>query len=334
MVLKRIAPLISATYLYNTPARVSYQSGISFSIDPHLDIYGFGSEDFTLEIFILGKNDEKLFEHIFSFSNLEEEVRTDPNILGVWKKNEAGYFYIKIQFSEALPSAQKIKTVIYSFSTSEVKEQVFPIEVQKIAGEVTDFSGTPIERGAVLVFGDAFEIVSAAEVKNGHFSLLVPNRVYNAISVKYFQNKRIAKPLEAWCWNLNVKNNLDTRLKFRIGNLSFANLNVWENNGGASVLFIYFRVFLNENLLDLDLEALNAEITLGTRPLKIISIQKLYEYAGSTLGDLPAVLMQVGRPANLTEEENLLKIVMKSRDHSLKGECSYYWRKIPLGALS
>ncbi|MFX1535003.1 MAG: hypothetical protein ACFFDI_12330, partial [Promethearchaeota archaeon] len=267
-------------------------------------------------------------------SNLEEEISTDPNVLGVWKKIEAGYFYIKIQFREALPSAKRIKTVIYSFSTPDVKEQVFPIEVQKIAGEVTDFSGTPIDRGAVLVFGDAFEIVSATEVKNGYFSLLVPNRVYNAISVKYFPNGRIGKPLEAWCWNLNVKNNLDTRLKFRIGNLSFANLNVWENNGGASVLFIYFRVFLNENLLDLDLQTLDAEVTLGTRPLKIISIQKLFEYAGSTLGDLPAVLLQVERPTNLKEEENLLKVVMKSQDHSLKGECAYYWRKVPLGALS
>ncbi|MFX0090765.1 MAG: hypothetical protein ACFFBD_03290, partial [Candidatus Hodarchaeota archaeon] len=253
---------------------------------------------------------------------MEREVSTDLNVLRAWKKIEAGYFYIKLQLRDPIIKAQKIQTTIYS--SLNVRKQIFPVEFQHLTGEAVDFSGTPIDRGAVFIFGDAFEIVSAGEVNSGKFSLIVPKRPYNAISIKYFKNGSLATPLEAWCWNLNLKNKFNTKLKFRIGNLSFANLNVWENNGGASVLFIYLRVFLNEHLLDLDLNSLNTEVFLGTRPLPIISIQKVLEYAGSTIGNLPAVLIQVQRPPNLKEKENLLKIVMRSHDFSLNGECAYY----------
>lgn len=181
-------------------------------------------------------------------------------------------------------------------------------EYARLYGKITDFDGKPFP-AAVQMQRTGFDKSISIGVwsdKNGEYSAVVPKGCYNSF---WIDDESYGKTsLESWCWHMLIDN--DEQLDFKIGNGEVYSLSVWCNNGGGQTMYFWFRPMIlgkkseydaeingqKRTVTDIcpELEIEDITVTLNSRELKILSLQRVYETAENYV--MPAYILQTERP--------------------------------------
>jgi hypothetical protein len=158
-----------------------------------------------------------------------------------------------------------------------------------ISGKVTDFDNLPLDSVSILIMDKNFNTIdSALSDKSGNYKLQIKKGLYNSLAAvkrtDYAKNK-----LEYWAWNIPAFKDLIINIKN--DKLELYGTNVFRIQGGFPSYSIYVRPMsltrfqknaqLNDtvNFLAPLIEKVEVKVQLDNQELKLLSIQKVYEYS-------------------------------------------------------
>jgi len=214
----------------------------------------------------------------------------------------------------------------------------------EISGQVTDFTGTPIDSAIVQLlhpnFSEAYSTYSDA---NGNYKLKdVKKGIYLAMYVirpkEYHRKNAVPQEdmrLEFWAWNVIADN--DLTINPRYDRLELYGLNAFMVIGGGSGIFLYVRpmslgkllgyssdIYTNksklEEVVDINVypEHFKAEVFVNDKSVKINSIQKVEEIA-ATENKSATIGYLINIDYNITKKpEKPLKIRVVGENTELK----------------
>ncbi len=215
--------------------------------------------------------------------------------------------------------------IVVSVETNNERyEEKICCEYVNIRGKITDFENNPFP-AYVSFFRIAFDgncsRLGAWSDEKGEYQIKIPKGIYNAVYVD--DHTYGVTSLENWSWHFIADK--DEEHDFKVGNGEVYSLSPWANNGGSATLFAYFRPMIlpsikqNTYLIDInnkdrevndicpELELEDIKITINNIPLKVISLQKIYETSNNFTR--PAYVVQFQRVAtgiDLKEKQTLI----------------------------
>jgi hypothetical protein len=225
-----------------------------------------------------------------------------------------------------------------------------------ISGKVTDFDNNPLQDAQVQIKNDHFKaIYKACTNKKGEYKIYVKKGLYLAF-MAYKDYK--TKYLEYWAWNVPVDR--DLQFNPHIGGLEVYAMNAFVPQGAYPSLLIYFRpmslqrfhnmestkAFKKTSVIDISpaLSAKDIELRIGGKPVKILELNRVEEYAGgitsiiayliqstlpkrSMIGYLVQAVLPIKMLGSKKDEYFRIDITLRDAQTGERGEGCLFWKR-------
>ncbi|WP_029904614.1 carboxypeptidase-like regulatory domain-containing protein [Prevotella sp. 10(H)] len=241
-----------------------------------------------------------------------------------------------------------ILTLLFSYLIGYINAQ----ETITISGRVTDFDGNPIDSSIVKLnypdFSTAYETYTD---KDGYYTLKgVKKGKYTSLFAMRFKeyprsNGVPEKDMRLEFWGWNIIADRDLTINPRYHKLETYGTTVFQEFGGSSGLFVYFRpmsvtkyisyskeVYLNkaeaERQVDISIapENLDVKVFADEEPLKINSIKRVDVFMGKGISEIAGYVLQVDNPTKKTDKPYIIfRVEAENKEYNEKGESIYFY---------
>jgi hypothetical protein len=224
-------------------------------------------------------------------------------------------------------------------------------EMVTIHGQVTDFSGTPIDSVTIRLKDKSFtDLYTTQTGKDGRYSLKVPKGRYfclYAINLNHYGKTK----LEYWTWNVPAFSDLEINPQY--DRMEVYGINVFEPQVGPfDTYMIYFRPMslskalqqtdnkttrqlekaaaAKHDTIDIAPKAITpAELTvrINDREVKVLQVQKLTEYARGAY--MYGYLVQVQKEKDSTGKPSTdrITVILHSNETNETGRADCFYEK-------
>lgn len=241
-------------------------------------------------------------------------------------------FNLRIELDKLFNSPKKAEVFV------ESKKYELPIKLKRLYGTVKFYDGTPIERPVISVTGKDMVAIGDEE---GKFEM---NICGEEQQIGVFEKNYSKKTLEAWIYNINLKE--DTRLDIKIDKLEVYNINMWEGQRSDYIHFIPMSVIRAkqaieqgfENELELlskgeiwpKLNKNDVRIYANEDEVKVLTFQEVEDFLNEHNGKIytrPSYVISIpkGHKDEIIKIEIGSKFVVDDKEIIEKGEGYYFW---------